>query len=55
MIPMAMQSSTKKKRIAVLSSIKQGACNFYHGLALVEKNGKLSYIDHDGVIVWQEK
>ena len=33
----------------------EGACNFYHGLALVEKNGKLSYIDHDGVIVWQEK
>ena len=32
-----------------------GAVSFHDSLALVEKNGKLSYIDHDGVIVWQEK
>ena len=32
-----------------------GAASFHDSLALVEKNRKLSYIDHDGVIVWQEK
>ena len=29
--------------------------HFYHGLALVEKDGKLMYIDHSGAVVWQEK
>lgn len=32
-----------------------GAASFHDGLVLVEKDGKLCYIDHDGVIVWQEK
>lgn len=30
------------------------ACRFRHGLALVEKDGRLAYIDHDGAVVWQE-
>lgn len=30
------------------------ACRFRHGLALVEKDGRLAYIDHDGDVVWQE-
>ncbi len=29
--------------------------NFRDGLALVEKDGKLMYIDHSGAVVWQEK
>ena len=29
--------------------------NYYHGLALVEKDGKLRYIDHNGAVVWQEE
>ena len=28
---------------------------FHNGLALVEKDGKLLYIDHEGNVVWQEK
>ncbi len=28
---------------------------FYHGLALVEKDGKLMYIDPNGVVVWEER
>ncbi len=28
---------------------------FRDGLALVEKNGKLQYIDHEGNVVWKEK
>ncbi len=28
---------------------------FYHGLALVEKDGKLMYIDHSGAVVWEER
>ena len=31
------------------------AWDFENGLALVEKDGKLAYIDHDGAAVWQEK
>jgi len=30
------------------------AYRFRHGLAMVEKDGKLAYIDHDGAIIWQE-
>ena len=30
------------------------AYRFRHGLALVEKDGRMAYIDHDGAIVWQE-
>ena len=30
------------------------AYRFRHGLALVEKDSRLAYIDHDGAIVWQE-
>ena len=29
--------------------------NFRDGLALVEKDGKLMYIDHSGAVVWEEK
>ena len=29
--------------------------NFANGLACVEKDGKMAYIDHDGNIVWQEE
>ena len=28
---------------------------FQDGRALVEKDGKLRYIDHDGTIMWEEK
>ena len=28
---------------------------FRDGLALVEKDGKLAYIDHDGAVVWREE
>ena len=28
--------------------------NFYYDLALVEKDGKLAYIDHEGTTVWEE-
>ena len=28
---------------------------FYCGLALVEKDGKLMYIDHSGAVVWEER
>ena len=31
------------------------ASSFRDGLALVEKDGKLLYIDHEGNVVWQEK
>lgn len=31
------------------------AGSFRNGLALVEKDGKLNYIDHNGAVVWQEK
>lgn len=31
------------------------ADGFRDGLALVEKDGKLSYIDHDGTVVWEEQ
>ncbi|MBR1959350.1 MAG: WG repeat-containing protein, partial [Bacteroidales bacterium] len=27
---------------------------FHNGLAMVEKNGKLGYVDYDGVVIWQE-
>lgn len=30
------------------------ACNFHNGLALVEKDGKLAYIDHNGTVIWRE-
>ena len=30
------------------------AYRFRHGLAMVEKDGRLAYIDHDGRMVWQE-
>ena len=30
------------------------ASSFRDGLALVEKDGKLAYIDHAGIVVWQE-
>ncbi len=32
-----------------------GANSFRDGLALVEKGGKLMYIDHSGAVVWEEK
>ena len=32
--------------------ITSGSSN---GLALLEKDGKLMYIDHDGAAVWEEK
>ena len=28
---------------------------FRNGLALVEKNGTLMYIDHSGAVVWEEQ
>ena len=28
---------------------------FFDGLALVEKDGKLMYIDHGGAVVWEER
>lgn len=28
---------------------------FYYGLALVEQDGKLQYIDHDGTVVLKEE
>ena len=28
---------------------------FRYGLALVEKDGKLMYIDHSGAVVWEEQ
>ena len=31
------------------------ADNFSDGLALVEKDGKLKYIDHSGAVVWEER
>ena len=31
------------------------AASFRDGLALVEQDGKLSYIDHDGTVVWEEE
>ena len=31
------------------------ASSFRDGLALVEKDGKLMYIDHSGAVVWEEK
>ena len=31
------------------------ADNFCDGLALVEKDGKLMYIDHSGAVVWEEE
>ena len=31
------------------------AANFRDGLALVEKDGKLMYIDHSGAVVWEER
>ncbi len=31
------------------------ADDFYHGLALVGKDGKLAYIDHTGTVVWEER
>ena len=30
------------------------ACNFHNGLALVEKDGKLAYIDHNSTVIWRE-
>ncbi|MBR6862650.1 MAG: WG repeat-containing protein [Acidaminococcaceae bacterium] len=27
---------------------------FHNGLAMVEKNGKLGYVDYEGVVIWQE-
>ena len=38
--------------------IKNGydsANNFCNGLALVEKVGKLMYIDHGGAVIWEER
>ena len=29
--------------------------SFRSGLALVEKDGKLMYIDHSGAVVWEER
>lgn len=31
------------------------ADNFCNGLALVEKVGKLMYIDHSGAVIWEEQ
>ena len=31
------------------------AASFSDGLALVEKDGKLMYIDHSGAVVWEER
>lgn len=31
------------------------AADFRNGLALVQKDGRLAYIDHEGVVVWREK
>ena len=31
------------------------ADNYRDGLALVEKDGKLMYIDHNGAVVWEER
>ena len=28
---------------------------FYCGLAMVEQDGKLRYIDYDGTVVWEER
>ena len=32
--------------------IQSAVCN---GLALVEKDGRLMYIDHSGAVVWEER
>ena len=44
-----------KRAEMVIQPVWDEAASFHDGLALVEKNGKLSYIDHDGSVVWQEK
>ena len=38
----------------VIQSAWDAASSFRDGLALVEKDGKLAYIDHAGDVVWQE-
>ena len=39
----------------VIEPAWDAASSFRDGLALVEKDGKLAYIDHDGAAVWQEQ
>lgn len=39
----------------VIQAVWDKASSFREGLALVEKDGKLAYIDHAGDVVWQEK
>lgn len=38
----------------VIQPAWDGAASFHDGLALVEKEGKLAYIGHDGAPVWRE-
>ncbi len=40
---------------AVLPGPYDAATAFWNGLALVEKDGKLMYIDQSGAVVWEEK
>ena len=39
----------------VIPSVWDAASGFRDGLALVEKDGKLMYIDHSGIVVWEER
>ena len=39
----------------VIPPIWEAASGFRDGLALVEKDGKLAYIDHSGAVVWEER
>ena len=39
----------------VISPQYDDASPFRDGLALVEKDGKLMYIDHSGAVVWKER
>ncbi len=39
----------------VISPQYDSAASFRDGLALVEKDGKLMYIDHSGAVVWEER
>ena len=39
----------------VIQPLYDSADNFCNGLALVEKAGKLMYIDHSGAVIWEER
>ena len=39
----------------VIPPVWDAASSFRDGLALVEKDGKLMYIDHGGAVVWEER